>query len=81
MPHEKYDQKYEDHIQQLADLRLKNKNYKIFDYHARVIKREKFEINGMEESCLVIINAVGDCMVLTEDFERMLYTVNKQRFE
>jgi hypothetical protein len=77
----KYNQTYEDHIKTLAEMRLEHKNFKVFDHRSRVIKRQKIENDGQEESCLVVINGVGDCIVLTESFERSLYWVGKQRFE
>ncbi len=78
---EKYDQSYEDHIKILGELRLEHKNFKVFDHRSRVIKRKNINIDGIEESCLVIINAAGDCIVITESFERDLYWISKKRFE
>jgi hypothetical protein len=76
----------EDHIKILAEHRLESKNYKVFDYRSRVIKRDKFpELVERErsdnESGLVIISGEGDVMVLTEEFEMMLYGISKKRFE
>ncbi len=65
----KYDQTYEDHIKTLAELRLDNKKFKVFDHRSRVIKRKKIEIDWQEENCLVMINGAGDCIVLTESRE------------
>jgi hypothetical protein len=82
---EKYDQKYEDHIQVLAEHRLDSKNYKIFDHRSRIIKRHKISEllergRSDSEDALVIISGEGDLIVLTEEFERMLLSVSKKHF-
>jgi hypothetical protein len=74
---EKYDQKYEDRIVLLAAERVKNGKYKIFDYQARVITRERFPEfvdrgQSDNESCLVIINKEGETIVITQEFEHIL---------
>lgn len=77
---EKCDQTYENHIKTLAELRLEHKNLKIIARRPRVIKRKKIDIDGLEKSCLVIINDVDDCVVLTDSSEQTLYWITKQRF-
>ena len=83
---EKYDPNYEGHIKILAEHRLESKNYKVFDYRSRALKRQNFsELVERErsesQSGLVIISGEGDVIILTEDFERMLYGICKKRFE
>jgi hypothetical protein len=81
---EKYDQKYEDHIQTPTEHRLNNKNYKIFDYRSRIIKRQKFpelfNCPRSDSEDALVISGEGDVVILTEEFERMLLSVSKKRF-
>ncbi len=67
---EKYDVDYERKIKDLANNRLRTGTYKLFDHSARVIKRRNFpDLKEKEltdnESCLVIINRQGECVVIT----------------
>lgn len=39
---EKYDDRYEKQIVLMAENRLETKNYRVFDYRARVVKSERF---------------------------------------
>lgn len=74
---EKYDPEYERKIKDLANLRLHHENYKVFDHDARIVKRvniPKTKETGKSdyESCLVIINRDGECIVITREFEKIL---------
>lgn len=58
---------------------------KIFDKNSRLIKRHKFpELiqsgRTMAETSLVVLNAEGDAIVLTEEFERELFRILKKRY-
>jgi hypothetical protein len=77
MPDERYDPKYEHRIRELAENRLKTGNYKVFDSRARIITRRAFpELKDagstQDERCLVIINAAGETIVITAEFELAL---------
>ena len=74
MINEKYDAKKEHQLQLLAENRIQNGQYKIFDHSARVITRKK--IDG--ENCLVIINREGETIVITTKFENVLKNAIKQ---
>lgn len=83
---EKYNEKYEAQIQDLAGNRLKSKNFKIFDYNARIIKRQNFpelveQGKTAHQNCLVIINGEGETLVITQEFERSLCATSKRWFE
>lgn len=82
---EKYDPRYEDQIAKLTQDNLLNKKYKVFDAKARAVIRRRIvglieEGNEKESTCLVLTNRNGETIVLTEDFELMLYNVLKKRF-
>ena len=68
MINEKYDEKKEHQLRLLAENRIQNGQYKIFDHDARVITRKKID----DKSCLVIINGEGETIVITPDFEMVL---------
>lgn len=79
------DENLEKRFEQLADERIENKKYKIFDKNSRLIKRHKFpELiqsgRTMAETSLVVLNAEGDAIVLTEEFERELFRILKKRY-
>lgn len=82
---EKYDQRYEDQITKLTEDNLVNKKYKVFDYRARAVTRRRIvglveEGNEKESTCLVLTNQKGETIVLTQEFEMILYNVLKKRF-
>jgi hypothetical protein len=65
---------------------LNSKSYRVFNDRVRVVRRQKFAEFAEKdlsygENGLVIVNAEGDVIVLTEEFEKQLYHVGKQRFE
>lgn len=76
------DQKLEEKFRLLANERIVQGKYKIFDRNSRLIKRHKFEgLHSESESALVILNSQGEAIVLTEEFERELLRVFKLRYE
>lgn len=82
---EKYIEKYEQQIRELAENRIKTNQYKVFDNSARVIKRARFpelveQGKSDDENCLVIINGEGETIVLTSEFEFILMNVSKGWF-
>jgi hypothetical protein len=74
---EKYNQKYENQIVLLASERAQSGNYKVFDYQARVVKRDIFpelveKGKTDAENCLVAINSEGATIVITREFKTIL---------
>ena len=83
---EKYNEKYEHQIKEMAESRIKSGSIKVFDHNARIVKRERFpelvkQGKTEDENCLIIINQDGECVVLTQEFERALMNVSGQWFE
>ena len=79
------DEKLEKRFEQLAENRIASRNYKLFDKNSRVIKRQRLaelKLSGKTENdlCLVIINAEGETIILTEEFERELFRIDKGRY-
>lgn len=82
---ERYDPKYEARILELAENRLRTKNYRVFDGDARVARSAKLpelkrEGKTSMEDCLVVINREGEAMVLTVEFQLILLNVLQNRF-
>lgn len=76
----------EDKFIKLAEERIAAKKYKVFDKNSRLVKRQKFPDliksgRTMSETSLVILNAEGETIVLTEEFERELFRILKFRYE
>ena len=83
---EKYSPQYESQIRQLAENRLKTKNFKIFDHDARIVKRAdlpELVENGRTDDakCLVIVNSEGETIVITKEFELVLTRIAESWFE
>jgi hypothetical protein len=81
---EKYDDNYENKIVLLAENKIKSGRYKVFDHLARVISRECFpELVNQgktdDESCLIITNKEGETLVITQEFEHILFNALKHR--
>lgn len=82
---DKFDRKYENQIVLMAETKVKSGNFKVFDNFARVIKRDIFpelarQGRTGDEKCLVIINREGETIVLTDEFERILYAALESKF-
>lgn len=80
----KFDQAYEDKIILLAENKLESGHYKVFDDDARVVKRHRLpELPATgkthDSTCLVITNREGETIVLTQEFEHILYNILKNR--
>ena len=80
----KYDEHLEDQFEKLAEERLAEMKYKVFDKDARIIKRDKFydlklENRTDDENCLVIISKEGETIVLTTEIEQQIYAIYKMR--
>lgn len=71
---EKYNEKYEKQLYELALNRIESGNYKVFDEDARVITRT--EIEG--KKCLVIANREGETVVIDGHFEKALRAALEQ---
>lgn len=71
------DDKLEKRFEQLAENRISSKNYKVFDKNSRVVKRQRIN----DDLCLVILNAEGEAIVLTEEFEKELFRIATIRFK
>lgn len=81
---EKYNPKYESQIMEMAKNRLGAKTYKVFDYQARIFTREylpelKEQGRTDNEQCLIIVNKDGDTIAITQEFEKILFNVLKNR--
>lgn len=81
---EKYDERYEKQIVLLTGFKIGTGNVKVFDSQARVIIRAHLPAyveKGLtkHENCLVIANREGETMVITEEFERVLYNAIQTR--
>lgn len=70
---EKYDEKKEKQLRLLAENRLEPGHYKIFDYSAHVITRKNIE----GKNCLVVINGEGETIIITPEFEMVLFNALK----
>lgn len=80
----KYDDRYEKQIILLAEERIKTGKYKVFDRQARVITRKNLpELAAAgkteDENCLVIANQDGETIVITKEFEQILFNAFKNR--
>jgi hypothetical protein len=78
----KYNQKYENQIVLPAQNKVESGHYKIFDNDARVITKRNFpEVvetgKSDSESGLIICNRVGETIVITQEFSRILFNALK----
>jgi len=72
----------DDKFRKLAEERIQAGKYKIFDKNSRLIKRQKlWGLDSEVDSGLLILNAEGEAIILTEEFERELLRVFKLRYE
>lgn len=67
---EKYDQRYEKQIKELADSRIKTGKYKMLDDRTRIITRKI--IDGKD--CLMIASSDGEVLALSPVFQMALLT-------
>ena len=75
-------QNIESRFQQFAGELIAKGEYKVFDRNARLINRQKLiGLDSTADSGLVILNAQGDAILLTEEFERELLRVLKLRYQ
>ena len=83
---EKHDPHYEKQIHQLAENRLKTKNFRVFDHDARIVGRENFpelveKGRTLDEKCLIVVNSEGETIVITKEFEVQLRHIAESWFE
>ena len=83
---EKYNEKYEKQIRELAGNRITAGQYKVFDSKARIVGRERFpglveQGTTADANCLVVVNSAGDTLVITAEFERELLNVSRSWLE
>jgi hypothetical protein len=75
-------QNIESRFQKFAGDLIARGEYKIFDRNARLINRQKLiGLDSNADTGLVILNADGDAILLTEEFERELLRVLNLRYQ
>jgi hypothetical protein len=75
-------QNIESRFQQFAGELIDRGEYKVFDRNARLINRQKLiGLDSVADSGLVILNAQGDAILLTEEFEQELLRVLQLRYQ